>query len=124
MNKLILLLTSACLIISCTSKPSSSGTTIDGTIKNMVANTKVYLEQLTYDNAKGIDTTMLDNNGHFSMKTTLKEQGLYQIRVGDNHAILVVLGDKPTDLTVSGDTSDMSNFSYQLKGSSASQQLK
>jgi peroxiredoxin len=125
MNKLLLPLVSAIVLLAgCSTKPSSTGIAIDGTVKNFPADSKVYLEQLTYETAKGLDTAAIDANGHFNMKAILKEQGLYQLRFGDERAMLLVLNEKTSALSVKADTTDFTNFTYQVSGSPASEQLR
>jgi hypothetical protein len=50
----------------------------------------VYLEEVTYTSRNALDTAVLDAR-RFSVSATLKNQGLYQLRVGDKRAIFLCL---------------------------------
>ena len=100
------------------------GLTLKGHIKDVSAGTKVYLEEVTYVTRNAIDTAELDAHGDYSFSTKLKNLGLYQLRIGEKDAIFLVIDEKPQTITVNADTAAIRNFSYAVKGSSSSEQLR
>jgi peroxiredoxin len=124
MNKILF----ALIVIAITSCQATNhqaqNLTLKGQIKNQVNGTKVYLEELTYTSRNAIDTAVLDEKGNFSISATPKNNGLYQLRIGDQHAIFLVLDEKPAKVEVKGDTSDITKFTYKISGSPASEQLR
>ncbi|HUM48167.1 MAG TPA: DUF4369 domain-containing protein, partial [Chitinophagales bacterium] len=122
-KQFLLLLTITGAFLSCQST-SKEGMTIKGQLANVPKETKVFLEELTYTSRNGIDTTVLDAKGKFSLEANVKSQGLYQLRIGEQRAIFLVLDEKTGTVDVTADTSDISNFTYKVKGSQASDQLR
>jgi len=106
------------------SSSNKSGLVLKGQIKNVDAGTKIYLEEVTYSARNEIDTAKLDAQGDFSFSSTLKNMGLYQLRIGDNRAIFLVLNEQPATVTIDADTASIKNFSYKVKGSPSSEQLR
>jgi len=98
--------------------------TLKGQIKDAPAGTRVYLEEVTYTNRNALDTAELDAKGDFSLSAKLKNQGLYQLRIGEKGAIFFVFDEKPVTVTVNADTASFRNFNYKVKGSPSSEQLR
>lgn len=97
---------------------------LKGQIKDEAAGTKVYLEELTYTTHQALDSSTLDAKGDFSLTATLKNLGLYQLRIGGNRAIYLVLDEKPLTITINADSSSIRKFSYHVTGSPSSEQLR
>jgi hypothetical protein len=49
---------------------------------------------------------------------------LYQLRIGEQRAIFLVLDEKPSVVEIHADTSNISQFTYQVIGSTATEQLR
>src|SRR5215813_9873632 len=112
-KNLIGLLLLLVVIFSCQSR-EGNGFTLNGQLKNIPTDTKLYLEELTYTTRNPVDTSAIDANGNFSIQANIKNNGLYQLRIGDQHAIFLVLDEKPADIKLEADTSDISRFTYKI----------
>ena len=93
-------------------------------IPNEAKNAKVYLEELTYTSRNSVDTSALDASGNVTLHGTIKNNGLYQVRIGEKNAIFLVLDEKTTQVEVTADTSDIGNYTYKVSGSPGSEQLR
>lgn len=109
--------------LSCQST-SKGGMTVKGELKNLPSDSRVFLEELTYSTRNAVDTSAVDSKGKFSLTTTVKNAGLYQLRIGEQRAIFLVLDEKTGTVEVQADTADISNFTYSVKGSPATDQLR
>ncbi len=98
--------------------------TLKGQIKNVAVNTPIYLEEINYNSTRGVDTAKADATGNFLMQGSIKSNGLYQLRMGQERALLLVLDDKSSAVQVTADTSDFTSFNYHVSGSPASEQLR
>ncbi len=121
--KTLFLLFSAIIFFSCqsTSKP---GLTVKGQLKNQPAGTKVYLEELTYSTRNALDSAELDSRGNFKIEEIILKNGLYQLRMGSANGIFLVLDEKNSNVELTADTSDITNYTYKVKGSAPSEQLR
>lgn len=113
----------ALLAISCSMKPKE-GLTLRGQIGHEQAGTQIYLEEITFSNRTTLDTSELDAQGNFLLEAKLKNLGLYQVRLGDTKAMFFVLDESPTLVTVNADSSTIRDYSYEVTGSPASDQLR
>lgn len=101
----------------------SKNFTVTGEVKNAPA-TVVYLEQISFEN---MPPQVLDSitvtNGKFTLKGKAAEESLLQLRFPqvENSPLFFVINDK-SDITLSGDWSDIRKLSY--KGSPASERLR
>lgn len=88
MKKLVSGLALGVILASCGQQTEKGNFVINAHIDNAPLGT-VYLEELTPDESKIVDSVVLkDATGKFSLKGTLPEQGLYQIRFGETgHAL-------------------------------------
>lgn len=123
MKQFLMLIVFTGTIFSCQST-SKDGLTMKGQLNNMPKDMKVFLEELTYTSRNGVDTAVLDAKGKFNMNAIIKNQGLYQLRIGEQKAIFLVLDEKSATVDISADTADLTNFTYKVKGSAASEQLR
>jgi peroxiredoxin len=115
---LLLLLLNAC------SSSNKAGLTLKGQIRNEALGTRVYFEEITYSSRNILDSAILDDHGNFALTPDLKNLGLYQLRIGEKQAVFFVLDEKPATVTVDADTSSIRNFSYRVRGSASSEQLR
>jgi len=67
-----------------------------------------------------------NNGGKFDFAGTDNEVGLYRIRTGNdfNTTLMFVFTDKNNDVTVTGDSASVADYTYTVKGSKASEQLR
>lgn len=116
------------LIVSCKSKTSGKEFEVSGTFTNSNAK-MVYLEQLPMATMQRIvvDSSAIDKNGKYSLKTNAKEESTFDLRLDQNtFPITSVINDQP-QITLDGTFSNDSDHileKYEVKGSPASQQLK
>lgn len=114
-----LILLSFAMIIACSNTESSSkGFEIKGKLENAKGE-KVYLEQLATEGLKTIDSTVLDENGEFTMKTVLTEIGFYRIKISDRNFATLIL-DVDQHVSLKGNAQDLGN-TYKVEGSEDSQ---
>jgi thiol-disulfide isomerase/thioredoxin len=112
------------LSLAACSSTNKSGVTLKGQIKDEASGTKIYLEELTYSKRNVLDSSTLDAKGGFSLTAALNTSGLYQLRTAGNHAIYLVLDEKPVTITINADTSSIRKFSYRITGSPSSEQMR
>ncbi len=110
------------LLASCSFK--EKGFYVSGEIAHLPAGTKLYLEELNYDNVITLDTTKTDSKGQFALKGFLKHEGLYQIRFGKSNFIMLVMDEKPQSIEIKADTGSFLLQPYSIKGSPLSSQLQ
>lgn len=122
-KQLFVLLAIVAVFTSC-QNVSKQTFVLKGSFPNEPANAKVYLEELTYTSRNSVDTSALDANGKVSLHGTIKNNGLYQVRIGEKNAIFTVLDEKTSEVSITADTSDIANFTYKITGSPASEQLR
>ncbi|MCB2377094.1 AhpC/TSA family protein [Hymenobacter sp. BT635] len=104
------------------SAAAGTGYQVSGQLTNAPAGTKVYLAELGETQFVSRDTATVDEQGRFTMKGTVPEAGLYQVKVNDANQVLVAL-DNATNLQLSGDAKKLSE-GYVVKGSRDSETLQ
>ncbi len=112
------------LSLSACSSAKKDGITINGSIGSEPAGTKIFLEEVTYSSRNALDTSVLDAKGNFKFNSQIKNPGLYQLRVGEKAAIFFVLDQSTSSVTVNADSSSIKSFTYSVKGSPSSEQLR
>lgn len=116
--KNILLLLPFVIIIACSnSNPTNSGFELKGKLSKSHGES-VYLEQLSPEGIKGIDTAVIDENGEFTMTPSITDIGFYRLRISDKNFATLIL-DKDQKVTIEGDAGDLGN-SYKVEGSADS----
>lgn len=113
-NKTFLLIPFA-LIIACANTGSSSN---GFELKGKLSNTKgenLYLELLSPEAVKPVDSIKLDENGEFKLMPAISEIGFYRLKLSDKNFITLIL-DAGQHVTVSGDAQDLGN-TYKVEGS-------
>jgi peroxiredoxin len=102
MKKLVLSAALGVFLASCAQKTEKGNFVINAHIDNAPLGT-VYLEEVGVDENKIVDSVVLkDASGKFTLKGTLPEQGLYQIRFGTNNPSLPLGLDAGT-MSIDGD---------------------
>jgi len=109
-------------LFSCNMK--QEGFHISGEIKNLPSDSKLFLEEMDYDNIITLDTTQTNKSGEFEFKGFVKHDGLYRIRFADNKYILLVMNEKPQNIKVVADTVTFLEQPYSFKGSAPSAQIQ
>ncbi len=110
------------IFFSCNFK--QEGFHISGEVKNIPDGTKLFLEEMAYDNIVTLDTTQANKKGYFEFKGFVKHEGLYRIRFADNKYIMLVMDEKPQRIKITADTSVFLDHPYSYKGSPRSLQLQ
>lgn len=109
--------------VSCSNSQNKTQFSIAGTIKGLTGGT-AYLEELTFTGRYPVDTSLISAQGTFEFKPTIRNSGLYQIKFNEQAAVLLNLDGQPARITLHGDTAQLRNFTYQIKGSPPSEQLR
>jgi peroxiredoxin len=104
------------------SAADGAGYQVSGQLTNAPAGTKVYLAELGETQFVSRDTATVDAQGRFTMKGTVPEAGLYQIKLNDANQVLVAL-DNQSKIQLSGDATKLSE-GYVVKGSRDSESLQ
>ncbi|MCC2546219.1 AhpC/TSA family protein [Hymenobacter sp. BT175] len=104
------------------SASTGEGYQVSGTLTNAPAGTKVYLAELGETQFVSRDTATVDAKGQFTMKGSVPEAGLYQLKVNDANQVLLVL-DNRTKMQVSGDVNSLTE-NYTVKGSRDSELMQ
>jgi peroxiredoxin len=116
--KMIFQITVVLFFFSCSEKKGSQFT-VEGTVKNTGAKI-IYLEQVPSGGERPVivDSSQLDANGKFNLKTTAVEQSMYALRQGTDPYPLVLLINDTKKITVDADATNPAVTS--VKGSDAS----
>jgi len=104
--------------LSCSSKPENG--TIKGNLKN-IKDGYVYLDEITAQASKPLDSTKVDEKGSFAFKFDTKEPSFYRIRLAENNYILLIVNDKE-QIEFNADANNLGKTS-QVKGSNESVKL-
>lgn len=105
------------LIYSCSNKHSESDK-IGFELRGKLTDSKgevVYLEQMSPDGLKIIDTTEVDEKGEFLFTTRLPEAGFYNVKISNRNFATLIL-DSTQKVFLEGNTQDLGN-TYKVKGS-------
>ena len=103
------------LLAGCTQMGSMGGDSnvdgylIKGKINNMSARAPIYLEEITAQNARAIDTATVEADGTFELRGKVAQQSLGRLRVGNGAAMLLIIDNKTMDVTL--DVQNPSSFS-------------
>lgn len=110
-----LLLLPFTLILACANTSSSSSEfELKGKFTNAHGET-AYLEQLSAEAVKTIDTIKIDENGEFKISPILSEIGFYRLKISDKNFATLIL-DVNEHVTITGDAQDLGN-TYKVEGS-------
>ena len=102
MKKLALWAAVGLFLAGCSQQTEKGDFEINAHIDNAPLGT-VYLEELTMDEAKIVDTvTLKDASGKFTLKGVVPEQSLYRIRFGDEKRF-ILLGLDAGTMEITGD---------------------
>ncbi len=117
MNKFFYIFAVSLLLFSC----NSDSVSIKGTILNSPIQ-KFRLEELAYDgNIIPLDTGTILSDGKLTLKSKIKEEGLYRIRFEKNKYILLAI-NKGEQIELKADWNNLE--AYDIKGSKGSENLK
>lgn len=108
------------LLVAC-QQQSKNVFEVSGTLKNAPGNT-IYLVQASFTqmNPLIIDSTKLDNKGHFRLKGSKGEEGLYFLQVNGLNRPFISLVNDADHITVDGDFTASSPFKVQGSPATAS----
>ncbi len=128
MRQWVIVISSLLVLSSCESSKSKHQFEVDGTITN--SNSKmIYLEEVPMATMQRIvvDSSLIGKDGKFSLHTQSEQESVFNLRLaGSTFPLTSVINDKPkisVDIFFTGDNSGMLE-KYDVKGSTASQQLK
>jgi thiol-disulfide isomerase/thioredoxin len=104
------------LIFACTDTDASSNTDLElkGKLRNAHGE-NIYLEQLSPEAVKPIDTAQISESGEFTMTAPITETGFYRLKISDKNFATLIL-DAGQHVTISGDAQDLGN-TYKVEGS-------
>jgi thiol-disulfide isomerase/thioredoxin len=103
------------LIAACSNTNSSSaGFELKGKLGNAHGDT-LFLELMSTDGLKNIDTVILDANGEFVMHPAISEIGFYRLKTSKKNFATFIF-DENQKVSVTGDVADLGN-SYTVDGS-------
>lgn len=124
--KCILSALSACfllLAISCNQAGSDTnfdGYIIKGKVSNLTAQTQIYLEEVSTQSVKTIDTASVEQDGSFEMRGKVGQKALGRLRLLNGASFLMVLDNQKVDVTMNLQNPN----DYTISGSPETQQLK
>jgi len=120
MKKYLLWLAMGAFLASCSEQTEKGDFKIDVHLNNVPLG-QVFLEELTLQNVKVVDTTAVkDASGNFSLKGMVAEQGLYRIRFADGKNILLALD--AGDMKIDGDYNNLEKIA--VSGSEATTEMQ
>ena len=114
MKKIILLLSSVILISSCGGNKRTSPFELKGNLENSKGQT-IYLEELSPNGIKAIDSASLDDKGNFEFLNASPKIGFYRLKVNEQNFAMLVC-DSTQKITVTGNIVDLGN-TYKVEGS-------
>src|SRR4051812_9056812 len=96
------------LIAACSNTNSSSaGFELKGKLGNAHGDT-LFLELMSTDGLKNIDTVILDANGEFVMHPVISEIGFYRLKTSKKNFATFIF-DENQKVSVTGDVADLGN---------------
>lgn len=120
MKKLAICFAAVAFFAGCNSHPEKGTFKIDVQLANAPLE-KVYLEELTGQAPKIVDTTAVkDASGKFDLDGMVTEQGLYRIRFENGKYILLALD--AGDMSINGDYNELEDV--RIKGSEATSEIQ
>lgn len=117
--KKIMLALPVILLAGCSNtNPGSGSFELTGKLDNSHGET-IYLQQLSADGVKDLDTATLDDKGEFKMDAKIAEIGFYRLKITDRNFATFIFS--PNDnVKVTGNVENLGN-SYTVQGSAESQ---
>jgi peroxiredoxin len=118
----------AVVLVGCADNSSKGQFEITGTITNSTAK-KVYLEEVPAGNMQAtvVDSAFINKDGKYELKAEAKEALIYNLRLDQNtYPVAAVINDVPKLTLNIGLSKENNQFAekYEVKGSTASQQMK
>ncbi len=128
MQKWLVGLVAAAMIVSCNSKSNKKRFEVSGTIINNTAK-MIYLEEIPAATMQRIivDSASLDKGGKYSLKADLREASVYNLRLDQNIYQLTLVINDASKITLDvkfNKENHQFEESYEVKGSEASLQMK
>ncbi|MEO6883865.1 MAG: TlpA disulfide reductase family protein [Bacteroidia bacterium] len=117
MKKTIVILLSALAIAGCKQKASTanhSAFELDGKLIGSQGE-KIFLEQLSPEGVKTVDTTIIDKSGEFHFYTSGINIGFYNVKINDRNFATVIL-DSNSKVNLTGNAQDLGN-TFSVTGS-------
>ncbi len=109
-----LLLMPFIMIVACSNSNPEKGFEIKGKLDNAHGNS-IYLEQMSVEGNKKLDSAVLDDKGEFKMTTLITEIGFYRLRLAEkNSATFIFAPDEKVSIT--GDATNLQT-TYKVDGS-------
>ncbi len=121
MKKFALWAVAGLFLASCSQQTEKGDFVINAHIDNAPLG-KIYLEELTLEEAKVVDTAVIkDASGKFTLKGMLPEQALYRIRFADNNRF-ILLGLDAGTMSIEGDYNHLEQV--KIENSEASTEIQ
>ncbi len=114
MKKIILIIISVALFTSCGGDKRKGSFELKGTLENSKGET-IYLEELSPNGIKAIDSTSLDDKGNFEFMNANPKIGFYRLKVNEQNFAMLVC-DSTQKITLTGNIIDLGN-TYKVEGS-------
>jgi thiol-disulfide isomerase/thioredoxin len=105
------------LAFACSNASSSSASSdleLKGKLSNAHGET-IYLEQLSAEAVKAVDTAVIDDKGEFTINAPVTETGFYRLKITDKNFATLIL-DAGQHVSITGDAQDLGN-TYKVEGS-------
>lgn len=103
------------ILLACSNTGTSS---TDLELKGKLSNShgeNIYLEQLTPEAVKPLDTVQIDDKGEFTITAPVTETGFYRLKISENNFATLIL-DAGQHVMIQGDAQDLGN-TYTVDGS-------
>jgi peroxiredoxin len=121
MKKFALWAVAGLFLASCSQQTEKGDFVINAHIDNAPLG-KIYLEELTLEEAKVVDTAVIkDASGKFTLKGMLPEQALYRIRFAENNRY-ILLGLDAGTMSIEGDYNHLEQV--KIENSEASSEIQ
>lgn len=121
MKKFALWAVAGLFLASCSQQTEKGDFVINAHIDNAPLG-KIYLEELTLQEAKIVDTAVIkDASGKFTLKGMLPEQALYRIRFAENNRF-ILLGLDAGTMSIEGDYNNLEKV--KIENSEASSEIQ
>lgn len=103
------------ILAACSNTNPQPGTAeVKGKISNINGKT-VYLEHMTMEGIKSLDSAVVNESGEFTMTPAITEPGFYRLKISERNFATLILNEKDKAL-INGDGNNLGN-TYTVEGS-------
>lgn len=96
----LVLFLAGCNQMGSMSSSNHDGYVIKGKVNNMSARAPIYLEEISAQSARAIDTATVETDGSFELSGKVNQKTLGRLRVGNGASMLLIIDNNKMDITL------------------------